>query len=115
LNASDTPEGTPFRRQQRFTLQPAGRTAEKAYRSTIVASRERPGRAAFDEARTAWATSHGLHPDDGAYLGELRTACPVQLSALVESMRVCGKNRDDAVAALGRLVDGGFVSCVGGR
>ena len=97
-----------FGRSTRFSLTPAGRSAEASYRSGIVASRAQPGRASFDAARSAWATSLGLEPDDGAYLGELRL-CAVKLSKVVAALMVCGKRQVDATAAMGRLLDAGLV------
>jgi hypothetical protein len=49
-----------------------------------------------------------LEPDDGVYLGELRLGA-VKLSTIIQALTVCGKTREDAVAALGRLLDAGFI------
>lgn len=95
-------------RTDRFTLSIEGEEAEAAYRAAIVASREQPGRSAFDAARAEWARTFSLEPDDGVYLGELRGG-PTKLTDLIEALDVCGKTRKDALEALGRLVDGGLV------
>src|SRR6516165_8893588 len=58
-------------RSQRFALTDKGRDAEASYRSTIVSSRTQEGRASFDAARSTWAESFRLLPDDGLYLGEV--------------------------------------------
>jgi hypothetical protein len=105
-------EPTPKRRwsrSQRFSLSPTGADAEADYRSTIVASRAQEGRASFEAARTLWAATLGLQPDDGAYLAELRKG-PITLGDLVDALDTSGKTRQDAQSALGRLVDGGLVS-----
>ena len=97
-----------FGSRDRFSLAPAGRIAEASYRSHIVTSRARPGRRSFDAARSAWATSLGLEPDDGVYLGELLPGA-VNLSKIVAALTVCGKKRTDAMAALARLMDAGLI------
>ena len=98
-----------FRARQRFRLEALGRSAEASYRSQIVASRTLPGRESYDAARAAWAAALSLQPDDGMYLGELRPG-PTTLAAIIEALAQCGKSRADAVTAMGRLVDAGFVS-----
>jgi hypothetical protein len=52
-----------------------------------------------------------LEPDDGVYLGELRSGS-ASLAELVHALTDCGMKRSDAIDALGRLVDGGFVHAV---
>ena len=76
-----------------------------------MAARAKPGRRAFDAARGAWATSLGLQPDDGVYLGQLR-AGSASLRELVAALLDCGMKRADALAALGRLVDAGLIAAV---
>lgn len=96
-------------RMQKFALSPRGLQAEAAYRDAIVASRSREGRESFDGARTAWAAQFALQPDDGLYLAEVRDR-PVNLQQVVAALETCGKRRVDAVAAIERLVDAGFVT-----
>lgn len=111
---SDRPEKARWPRSQKFTLSPKGREVELAYRETIVAARsDTTGRDSFDAARARWAQQNGLQPDDGLYLGEVASA-PVSLPRLVEALETCGKSKPDAVAAIGRLVDAGFVATVAG-
>ncbi len=98
-----------FHSRQKFSLAPRGRRAEASYRSLSVASRKEPGGPAFDSARSAWAISMNLQPDDGLYLGELRDRS-ANLSEMTEALDVCGKTRADATTTLGRLVDAGLVS-----
>ena len=97
-----------FGARQRFCLAPEGQRAEAAYRSLITAARAVPGRASYDAAREEWAAERGLQPDDGAYLGELRSG-PTSISAIAAALEVCGHSRRDAVTAIGRLVDAGLV------
>lgn len=96
-------------RSERFILSPRGVDAEAQYRSSIVASRVDGGRAAFDTARALWAAAHGVQPDDGAYLTEVRSG-PTTLAELVEALDTSGKSRTDALAALERLFDNGLIS-----
>ncbi len=109
---SDPPQKRRWPRSQRFTLSAAGREAESAYRTTIVASRAEEGRGSFDTARAEWAKALGIEPDDGVYLCEI-SAGPVRLENVVEALDSCGKTRQDAVAALGRLFDAGLVATAG--
>ncbi len=108
MSARDYVPPPRFHSRAPFSLTPAGRSAEASYRAQIVSSRAHSGRASFDAARTAWAASLGLDPDDGAYLGELRGG-PLKLGKIAEALAVCGKKRVDAVAALERLLDAGLV------
>src|SRR5438132_1508215 len=100
----DIPPRRRWPRSQRFTLSEKGTAAELAYRSTIVESRSTEGRKSFDAAREAWAKGLGIQPDDGLYLGEVRTG-PVTLEHIVESIESCGKTKKDAFAAIERLID----------
>lgn len=104
----DRPPRQRWPRSQRFSLSETGRAAEAAYRATIVAARAQEGRASYDAARTAWATAHGIEPDDGLYLGELASG-PKTLQQLAEALETCGKTRDDARPALGRIFDAGLI------
>jgi hypothetical protein len=96
-------------RSQQFTLTDKGREAEASYRSSIVSSRTQEGRASFDAARSTWAKSFRLLPDDGLYLGELADG-PINLGKIVEALQACDKTRQDALTALERLFDAGLIS-----
>ena len=96
-------------RSQRFGLTDKGRDAEASYRSSIVSSRTQEGRASFDAARSTWAESFRLLPDDGLYLGEVASG-PINLEQIVEALEACGKTRRDALPALERLFDAGLIS-----
>jgi hypothetical protein len=98
-----------FRTRDRFTLAPAGRLAEASYRSHIMAARAEPGQRSFEDARSTWAASIDLRPDDGVYLGELRSGT-ASLAQITEALLDCGLDRADALGALGRLVDAGLVT-----
>lgn len=107
--SSWTPTAPPrFQNRDQFSLTPAGRIVEASYRSRIVASRAEPGRRSYDAARSAWAVSAGLEPDDGVYLGELRPGA-MDLGMIVEAVTVCGEKRIDGIVALGRLLDAGLI------
>lgn len=97
-----------FPRSQRFTISEAGVEAESRYRATIVASRvQQGGRSAFDTARSDWAKTFGVEPDDGLYLAEVSVE-PRSLEQLVKLLETCGKSKEDAVAAVARLVEAGL-------
>ncbi len=96
-------------RSQRFTLSARGVEAEASYRDLIVASRAQDGRASFDEARARWAGNYKLEADDGLYLAEVRDG-PINLPHIITALESCGKRRPDAISALERLVDAGFIS-----
>jgi hypothetical protein len=106
---SDTPKRLRWPRSQRFTLSDSGLEAEATYRSSIVASRMDEGRASFDRARVEWAERLGIQPEDGVYLCEIR-ARPLRLGDIVEALEACDKTRQEAVDALGRLLDAGLVA-----
>jgi hypothetical protein len=109
MTLDERPPKLRWPRSQRFSLSARGQAVEAAYREQIVTSRNEPGRASFDAARLAWAQTHGLSADDGLYLAEIARA-PITLSQLVAALETCGKNRLDAIEAVGRLVDAGMVS-----
>lgn len=107
----DRPPRQRWPRSQRFSLSETGRAAEAAYRSTIVAARSKEaeeGRVGYDAARAAWATEHGIEADDGLYLCELSSG-PMTLQQLAEALETCGKTRDEARPALGRIFDAGLI------
>lgn len=105
---SDRTPPVKWKRTHRFALSEIGIQAESTYRETIIASRAHEGRASFDIARTEWATQLRIEPDDGLYLGELRSASK-RLADMVEALETCGKSRKDASDALERLVGAGLV------
>ena len=109
MTSSPSPRRWP--RTQKFALSAEGGEAEAHYRSCIVASREEAGRASYDAARLEWATTYRLQPDDALYLGEVRSG-PISLADMVESLDSCGKTHRDALSALERLLERGFVTPV---
>lgn len=96
-------------RTTRFGLSELGGIAARAYLDTIVAARAEQGRRSFDAARSTWAETHRIQPEDGLYLREM-VAGPVTLIELVERLEGCGPERRDCIAALDRLVSAGLVS-----
>ena len=100
---------TPLPAPRRFGLTDKGRDAEASYRSSIVSSRTQEGRASFDAARSTWAVSFRLLPDDGLYRGEVASG-PINLEQIVKALEACGKTRQDALPALERLFDAGLIS-----
>jgi len=96
-------------RSQRFVLLPSGAEAEESFRSTIVASRVKSGRASFDDARAEWAKCLRLEPDDGVYLGIIRNG-PVTLQDIVAALENCGQTLKETEKALDRLVDARLVA-----
>jgi hypothetical protein len=69
---------------------------------------------AFEGARSEWARSHGLEPDDGAYLVEL-SARALTLKQLGEALAVCSQSREMVLLTIRRLVARGFVRQVHGN
>jgi hypothetical protein len=98
-------------RSQRFTLSEKGLHAESEYRAGIVASRESDGRESFDRARAAWAASFSVDPDDGMFLGEVRSI-PLQAGELIKAVESAGKTVQDTYSALARLVDAGLIAAL---
>ncbi len=112
MTVTESPRRWP--RGQRFALSTTGAGCEAEYRTRIVASREEAGRASYDAARAAWALAYALQPDDGLYLGEVRSG-PMTLGEMVESLESCGKTHRDALSALERLLDRGLITAVAAR
>jgi len=98
-------------RTVRFRLSTRGRSIEAAYRSRVDVTRGPTRRTEFESARSEWASSHGLEPDDGVYLAELRGGA-LTLKQLGEELAVCGQKRDMISAVLLRLVSRGLVERV---
>jgi hypothetical protein len=96
-------EKSPWPRGQKFKLSPQGMEAEAQYQAALQGSRDKGGRAAFEEATRAWAAALGVQPGDGAYLAELRGEMRT-LVDLVESLQDGGATKLDAKNALERLV-----------
>lgn len=96
-------KGMRWARGQRFRLSSLGVEAEARYQTALTKSREQGGRAAFDEATSAWAATLGVQPGDGLYLCELRASVRTLLE-LVQSLETCGVTKSEAKAALERLI-----------
>lgn len=109
MDDADKPAKRKWPRSQRFTLSEKGMAAEQEYRTSIERARDQGGRAAFEAARTTWATTYKVEPDDGAYLGELRGG-PHQVAKIVDALYTSGKTRPEAYEALERLLDAGLLS-----
>lgn len=105
---SDRTPPARWKRTQRFALSENGLDAESAYRETIIAARSSGGRASFETARAEWATRLRVQPDDGLYLGELRSASK-RMADVIQALETCGKSRQDATDAISRLITAGLV------
>jgi hypothetical protein len=99
----DRTPGARFPRGQKFQISPAGVEAEERYQAALQASRERGGRAALDEATAAWASALGVAPGDGVYLTELKGGAR-SISDLAESLESAGATKNEAKAAIERLL-----------
>lgn len=98
-------------RGQKFTLSPAGREAEEAYRAAVLEARG-AGRPALEAALAAWAAPHApVTFGDGVLLGELK-AKPPGLSDLTRALEDAGIGAAEVRAALARLVSAGLVVLV---
>jgi hypothetical protein len=89
-------------RGQKFSLTEVGASAEAAYR-TAVAEARGGGRSALDGALQAWAQPHGLAPNDGVVLGELRDG-KAGVTDLVRGLEPAGFAPEEIRAAIERLV-----------
>lgn len=96
-------------RTQRFVLSERGVSAAQAYMDDIVASRSAEGRSSYDAARTKWAQTYAIEPNDGLYLAEIK-AGPIRLEHILAALESCGETRKDAIAALERLLDAGLIT-----
>jgi len=95
-------------RSARVRLSSRGHTTEAAYRSHVASASGSTRRKAFERARSEWALCHGLEPDDGAYLGELRVAA-LTVKELGEALAVCGQTGEMVSSTVGRLLSRGFI------
>jgi hypothetical protein len=107
----DTDKGVRWPRSQKFSLSDQGTRAEQDYREVIAAARADAGRASFDAARKQWAGALQVEPDDGMYLGELRSG-PRTLDELWRALETCGQTRTDLKAAIRRLTAVGLVDAL---
>jgi hypothetical protein len=104
----DSDRGARWPRSQKFSLSDQWTRAEQDYREVITAARADAGRASFDAARKQWAGALRVEPDDGMYLGELRSG-PRTLDELWRALETCGQSRTDLKAAIRRLTSVGLV------
>lgn len=95
-------------RSARFRLSSRGHSTEAAYRSHVASAHGPTRRKAFECARSEWALCHGLEPDDGAYLGELRIVA-LTVKELGEALAICGQTREMVSTTVGRLLSRGFL------
>lgn len=98
-------------RSARVRLSSRGHSTEAAYRSHVAAANGPSRRKAFERARTEWALCHGLEPDDGAYLGELRVVA-LTVRELGEALAICGQTGEMVSTTVGRLLLRGFLEKV---
>jgi len=99
-----------FGRAQKFRLSPKGTEAATAYSAMIESAKEGSGRAQFDAARAAWATSLGLKAEDGLFLvefGEGKT-----IPEVARNLESCGTTPKEVKAAVERLMGLGMIEPV---
>lgn len=97
-----------LRNSARVRLSPRGHSTEAAYRSHVAGASGPSRREAFESARAQWALRHGLEPDDGAYLGELRIIA-LTIKELGEALAICGQTREMVSDTVRRLLARGFL------
>lgn len=100
--------GSSWQGTTRFALSPKGITAVELYRLHALGTPPRVG-LYFESMRKDWAESRRLHHDDTLYLGEILGGAKT-LEGIVEALRACGREPDDSLAALSRLLDAGLIS-----
>lgn len=110
MHSNDTNEPRRKSTKGRLALSSRGQSAAADYRSAVARARGRgpSPRAEFEAARSEWAHAHGLEPDDGAYLGELR-ARALSLNELGEGLAICGQTREMISVTTARLREGGLL------
>ncbi|HLL06479.1 MAG TPA: hypothetical protein VK539_38260 [Myxococcaceae bacterium] len=99
-----------FGRSQKFRLSPKGTEAMTAYSAMIESAKEGSGRAQFDAARAAWATSLGLKAEDGLFLVEFGEGRTVPEAA--RNLESCGTTAKEVKAAVERLMGLGMIEPV---
>ena len=99
-----------FGRAQKFRLSPKGTEAAAAYSAMIESAKEGSGRAQFDAARAAWATSLGLQAEDGLFLVEFGEGRTIPEAA--RSLESCGTTAKEVKTAVERLMGLGMIEPV---
>jgi len=92
----------------RFALSPHGITAVELYRSYAVGTPPRVGPYFGGRAPVLGGVA-GVDHDDTIYLGEILGGAKT-VDGIVEALRACGRERDQSLAALRRLLDAGLIS-----
>lgn len=103
-------DGPRWPRGQKFTLSLAGREAQEAYRTAVLAARGQ-SRAALDAALGAWAEPRQVQPADGVLLGELLER-PRGLPELTRALEAAGISAAEVRASIARLVKSGLVDAI---
>ena len=88
-----------------------GSSTEAAY-SSRVSSGGTTLHLSQSAARFAWASTHRLEPDDGAYLFELSFR-PLTMNQLGEAVATYSQTREMVATTVQRLVVRGYVSVLG--
>jgi ubiquinone biosynthesis protein Coq4 len=96
-------------RSQRFTPSARGSGALALWNQQLTEVRS-AGRAAFDQARTSWATDNRVQPDDVAVLSELSE--PLRLEDVAKAVADAGVSREAVKQALERLYEAGLVDTI---
>jgi hypothetical protein len=106
-------EGPRWPRGQKFSLSLAGREAQGAYQTAVLAARGQ-SRAALDAALTAWAAPRQVEPADGVLLGELLDRAR-GLPDLTRALEDAGTSGAEVRTALARLIAAGLVDAAPAR
>jgi hypothetical protein len=99
--------GKRWPRGQKFSLSPAGVSAEAAYREVVVTARAQ-GRGTLEAAERAWAEPLHLQPGDGVVLGELRGG-KKSIADIARGLEDCGTTPTEVKSAIDRLSEGALV------
>jgi hypothetical protein len=95
-------------RGQKFSLSPAGVTAEESYRAAVAGARG-AGRTALDTALAAWASPLAVAPGDGLILEELHAKAR-GLGDVSGALEDAGIEAAEVRLAMDRLVKAGLVA-----
>lgn len=113
MDAGTSPTKTTPRRWprgQKFTLSPAGESAELGHREAVNAARS-SGRAALQAALAAWAAPLAVQGGDGVLLVELKGQ-KKGLNELARALEDTGIEAAEVKAAVDRLVQAGLAEPV---
>ena len=89
-------------RAQRFRLSVQGVEAQRAL-TDALGTAQGQGRAAFDAARSEWAKTHLVQPDDSVVLAELKASDAARLDDVMALLDNTGNSREQVKQSIEQL------------